>query len=361
MIIGVTGFFCSGKDTTAEILGRKGFSHVSLSDMIRAEIQRRGEEVTIPRLTEVGNELRREFGPGVLARRALECMDFARNWVVTSIRNPAEVEALRTRPDFVLVFIDAPQRVRFERSLGRARAGDPQTFEAFAAEEARQMNPDGGDPAAQALAATRAMADAIIDNDAGVDEFYDKVVQFTSQALFDYFLPRPSWDEYFMMMAEVAAMRGNCIKRRVGAVIVVGTQILSTGYNGTPKGIKNCHEGGCPRGKSLADSGASLAECLGVHAEENAIIQAAAHGVSIRGGTLYCTLCPCIYCAKSIINAGIKEVVYRESYAMDSLTRELFEAAGVAWRTLESPSVSVVPKYNHLPLRAPVKAAPEKD
>src|SRR5512133_3895412 len=95
----------------------------------------------------------------------------------------------------------------------------------------------------------------------------------------------------------------------------------------------------------MEDSGASLGECLGVHAEENAIIQAAAHGVAIRGATLFCTLCPCSYCAKSIINAGIVEVVYRESYAMDEVTRRLFEEAGGTFRNIAQPRVSVQPKY----------------
>lgn len=361
MIIGVTGFFCSGKDTMASILERKGFSHISLSDMIREELRRRGMELTIPNLTAVGNELRRHFGPGILGQRALECMDFARNWVVSSIRHPAELEALRTRPDFVMVFIEASRRVRYERSLARGREGDPISFAQFAAEEERQMRPSGGDPAAQALAACRELADVRLENDSTREEFHEKVVEFTGRALFDYFLPRPNWDEYFMMMAEVAAMRGNCIKRRVGAVIVLDKQILSTGYNGTPKGIRNCCEGGCPRGAGVADSGAALSECLGVHAEENAIIQAAAHGVAIRGGVLYCTLCPCSYCAKSIINAGIKEVVYRETYAMDDVTRKLFEEVGIHFRNIVQPAVSVRPKYNKLPIPAPVKAAAEKD
>jgi dCMP deaminase len=361
MIIGVTGFFCSGKDTMAAILQRKGFSHISLSDMIREELRRRGLEVTIPNLTVTGNELRRDLGPGILARRALETMDFARNWVVTSIRNAAEVETLRTRPDFVMVFVDATQRTRFERSLVRARAGDPQTFEAFVAEEARQTQAVGGDPAAQALAECRTLADVRLPNDGTYEEFEKTVIEFTSKALFDYFLPRPDWDEYFMMMAEVAATRGNCIKRRVGAVIVKDKQILSTGYNGTPKGIKNCYEGGCPRGASLADSGTALGECLAVHAEENAILQAASHGVPIRGGTLYATLCPCVYCAKSIINAGIVEVVYRESYAMDEVTRRLFEEAGVKCRNIVQPKISFSPKFAHGNLKTPTHPAGERD
>lgn len=345
MIVGVTGYFCSGKDTMASILMAKGFEHVSLSDMIRDEMKVRGRRIDIPGLTEVGNELRRLEGPGTLGRRALARMDFSRNWVVTSIRHPAEVEALRERPDFVMVFVDASQRKRFERSLTRARKGDPTTLETFAAEEKRQMRAEAGDGTAQQLEACRRMADLRITNNGSPDAFREKITQFLGRGLYDHFLPRPSWDEYFMMMAEVAATRGNCIKRRVGAVLVLNRQILSTGYNGTPKGITNCCDGGCPRGAGVADSGSGLTECIAVHAEENAIIQAAAHGVSIRGATLYCTLCPCQFCARAIINAGIVEVVYRYGYATDEMTTRLFKEVGVKLRKLENPAVTVAPIY----------------
>ena len=346
MIVGVTGFFCSGKDTMADILRAKGFAHVSLSDIIREELASRTIAQSIPQLTEVGNELRREHGPGVLAERALRRMDFGRNWVVTSIRHPAEVAALRRRIDFVLVFIDAPQRVRFERSLTRARAGDPATLEEFQQWEARQLDPHQGDPAAQAMAACRDLADEQLDNSADLDALRAKADAFVARGLVEYFLPRPSWDEYFMMIAEVAAIRGNCLRRRVGAVIVRTHQILSTGYNGTPKGITNCSEGGCPRCAGHAASGASLEECLCVHAEENAIVQAAANGVAIRGGTLYCTLSPCSYCAKSIINAGIVEVVYGGDYSLSPVSAALFKEAGVQLRQLVKPSVTVEPRFH---------------
>ncbi len=346
MIVGVTGFFCAGKDTIAEYLQAKGFVHISLSDMLREELKRRGKPVTIPNLTAVGNELRRVHGPGVLGERAAEKMDFSRNWVVTSIRHPAEVEALRSRPDFFLLFVDAPRKVRFERSLSRARKGDPLTFEEFEAAEKQQLSPKGGDPAAQALDACKKIADQNINNKHSREKLEEQITELVSRELFAHFLPRPNWDEYFMMMAEVAATRSNCIKRRVGAVIVHNQQILSTGYNGTPKGIKNCSEGGCPRCGGGGASGAGLNECLCVHAEENSIVQAAAHGVAIRGGTLYCTLCPCSYCAKSIINAGIREVVYGGAYAMDVVTRNLFKESGVVFRKLEDPAVSVRPVFH---------------
>jgi dCMP deaminase len=347
MIIGVTGFFCSGKDTLAEILADKGFAHISLSDMIRDELRNRKQKVSITSLTKVGNKLRREKGQGILAERALEQIDFSRNWVVTSIRHPLEVEVLRSRPDFLMVFVDAPQKVRFERSLARARKGDPLTLDEFISAEEQQMHPESGDPASQALALCRKQADIQLLNDTGLEDFRQKVISLAGEHLFKHFLPRPSWDEYFMMMAVVAATRSNCIKRRVGAVIVHNKQILSTGYNGTPKGITNCSEGGCPRCAGVADSGSNLGECLCVHAEENAIVQAAAHGVAIRNGTLYCTLCPCSYCAKSIINSGIVEVVYSGVYAMDIVTEKLFREAGIHFRKMDDPTVTVRLRFSH--------------
>jgi dCMP deaminase len=346
MIVGITGFFCSGKDTIADLLREKGFAHVSLSDIIREELSARRQSITIPHLTATGNELRRVHGAGVLAERALTRTDFGRNWVITSIRHPAEVAALRRRIDFVLLFVDAPQRVRFERSLARARPGDPVTFAQFRAWEARQLDPHKGDPAAQAMAACRDLADERLNNDKDLDALRAKVDAFVARGLVEHFLPRPSWDEYFMMLAEVAAIRGNCLRRRVGAVIVHNRQILSSGYNGTPKGITNCSDGGCPRCAGHAASGSSLDECLCVHAEENAIVQAAAHGVAIRGASLYCTLSPCSYCAKSIINAGIVEVVYAGNYTLSPITAALFKEAGIKLRQLRNPSVTIEPHFH---------------
>jgi len=125
---------------------------------------------------------------------------------------------------------------------------------------------------------------------------------------------RPSWDEYFINIAEVVATRSNCSSRSVGAIIVNDNRIVSTGYNGTPKGYQNCFEGGCVRCASGTNTGEKLEECLCVHAEANAIIQAAYHGGQVKGSTLYCTLEPCLSCAKLIINAGISRIVYKESY-----------------------------------------------
>lgn len=144
--------------------------------------------------------------------------------------------------------------------------------------------------------------------------------------------PRPSWDEYFMRIAQVASMRSNCIKRKVGAVVVKDRRIVSTGYNGTPRGTRNCNEGGCPRCNGLAASGTRLDECLCSHAEENAITQAAYHGTSVKGGCLYSTFSPCLMCAKMIINSGMDEVVFNVGYPLNDSTFRLFEEAGITIR-----------------------------
>jgi len=143
---------------------------------------------------------------------------------------------------------------------------------------------------------------------------------------------RPDWDEYFMEIAQVVAKRSSCIKRRIGAVIVRDKQILSTGYNGTPRGITNCNEGGCPRCNSFVESGKNLEECFCSHAEENAIVQAAYNGISVKGGSIYTTFSPCLYCARMIINSGIKEVVYNSKYPLSNSSFSLLKEAGVVVR-----------------------------
>ncbi|OGP86983.1 MAG: cytidine deaminase [Deltaproteobacteria bacterium RBG_13_65_10] len=145
---------------------------------------------------------------------------------------------------------------------------------------------------------------------------------------------RPGWDEYFMGIAKVVASRSNCVKRKVAAIIVKDKRVISTGYNGTPRGTKNCNEGGCPRCNALTVSGANLDECLCSHAEENAITQAAYHGTSVKGAVLYSTYSPCLLCTKMIINSGITEVIYNVAYALPETSIRLLHEAGVKVRQL---------------------------
>ena len=143
-----------------------------------------------------------------------------------------------------------------------------------------------------------------------------------------------SWDEYFMGIAMLAARRSKDPNTQVGACIVSQDNIiLSTGYNGTPRGVRNCFDDGCPRCSGHAPSGTGLDECLCVHAEQNAICQAARYGINVSDATIYVTISPCLTCAKLIINAGIREVVYGGDYtAFVETVKELFRSAGVTCR-----------------------------
>ncbi len=142
-------------------------------------------------------------------------------------------------------------------------------------------------------------------------------------------MKRPSWDEYFMEMAELTAKRSTCIRRRVGAVIVKENRAIATGYNGAPKGIAHCEDrGGCIRQQMNIPSGQRHELCMALHAEQNAIIQAAAMGNSIEGGTIYITHQPCAICAKMIINSGITRIVIKEGYP-DELAASILDEAGL--------------------------------
>lgn len=145
---------------------------------------------------------------------------------------------------------------------------------------------------------------------------------------------RPEWDAYFMEIAFLVSKRSTCLRRAVGAVIVKDHRILSTGYNGAPAGIKHCRETGCLREKLGVPSGQRHELCRGIHAEQNAIIQAAYHGVRIRGANLYCTNQPCSICTKMIINAGISKIYYASGYA-DKMSLELLAEAGIDLVSLE--------------------------
>ena len=142
-------------------------------------------------------------------------------------------------------------------------------------------------------------------------------------------MKRPTWDEYFMEMAELTAKRATCSRRQVGAVIVRDNRAVATGYNGAPRGLAHCEEkGGCLREKLGVPSGQRHELCRALHAEQNAIISAASMGNAIEGGTIYITHQPCVICAKMIVNAGIKRIVVREGYP-DELAREILDEAGL--------------------------------
>ena len=146
---------------------------------------------------------------------------------------------------------------------------------------------------------------------------------------------RPSYDEYFMEMAHLVAKRSTCLRRNVGAILVKDKHILSTGYNGAPKGLEHCSEVGCLRKELGIPSGERHEICRGLHAEQNAIIQAAVFGISIKNSVLYCTNTPCVVCAKMLINAGVKEIVYSGEYP-DDLAKKIISESKIKIRNSDN-------------------------
>lgn len=331
MIVGLTGRNAAGKGEAAEFFKSKGFTYYSLSDVIREEVTRSGQEITREHLITTGRRLRAENGTGYLAKQIKKRLAPDHNYVVDSFRHPDEVEVFRTGSDFVLLAIDAAPETRFGRIKQRGREADPETFEQFQVLEAREENRLSEE--GQDLHSTIGLADFTLPNEETLDQFTARLGDLLHRLLTD--MTRPSWDEYFMKLAQVASLRSNCIKRKVAAVIVRDKRVISTGYNGTPRGTKNCYEGGCPRCNNLADSGTRLEECLCSHGEENAITQAAYHGVSVKNATLYSTFAPCLMCTKMIINSGIREVVYNIDYPLNDTSFALFQEAGVVCRRLK--------------------------
>lgn len=331
MIIGLTGRNAAGKGEVADYLKSKGFAYFSLSDVLRETLRDGGEEVSRENLVKAGRRLRKQHGTGYLARQILSRLEPDQNYVVDSFRHPDEVAVFRQAPEFYLLEIAADEETRFQRIRRRDRENDPETLTQFQALEAAEATSEtaGG----QDLDKTRALADFRIQNDGSLEDLHSLLGKLLQEKLAA--LKRPDWDTYFMRIAQVASLRSNCIKRKVAALIVKDRRVISTGYNGTPRGTRNCFEGGCPRCNNLADSGTKLEECLCSHGEENAITQAAYHGVSVKDGTLYTTFAPCLMCTKMIINAGIREVVYNAEYPLNASSFSLLKEAGVDCRKLE--------------------------
>ena len=335
MHIGLTGTNASGKSTVIDILRKKGYVPFSLSDILRQELTQRNLEVSRENLIVIGNELREKYGAGVLAQRCIEQTD-SDYLVIDSIRNPQEVTELRQLKNFFLIAVDAPPEIRFERAQARNRQENAATLEEFLAIENREKSQDKN---AQNIVACMEMADFKLSNDGPIAELTQKIEAMLDEAQTRY---RPSWDEYFMKMAFLVAERSTCLRHHVGAILVKQKQVLSTGYNGAARKTRDCTELGCLREELNIPSGTRQEICRAIHAEQNAIIQAARHGVNVNAATLYCTHSPCIICAKMIVNAGIKRIVVNWKYPdIMNLARDLYQESGVKIERIPMPNLSI--------------------
>ena len=241
MIFAVAGPNGAGKGEGIRYLADRSFATLSLSDVIRKELKSRGIAETREGMIELGRELRAKRGHGALALEVTEGLLPDRNYAIDSVRHPREVEVLRScGHPCVLLWIDAGIEARFARLQQRGRPGDPATLSEFRELEARELGTGADDPAQQLLA-VRAMADFEIINDGDLMSLHAAIQDAFERSLF---FERPSWDEYFMNIARTVASRSNCVKRKVAAVVTIDRRIISTGYNGTPRGTRNCNEGG---------------------------------------------------------------------------------------------------------------------
>lgn len=311
VLLGITGTNAAGKDTLAEFLENKGFIRRSLSDEIRKECEVRGIPLTRENLIQLGTQLREKEGNSVLAKRALAGTNPDVHYTFASVRNPFEVDELKKSGNFFLIFVDAPIEARFERAKKRNREKEAQSFDEFKKMEEREYS--SANAASQQLMKVKEMADFVVINDGSFESFYEKIDSLLDKL--QYVHRRLTWDEYFMEMMRTVAKRSTCDRGRMGCVITNGKHLVTTGYSGSPPGMPHCDEVGHQMKKTVHEDGKESWHCVRtLHAEQNAILQAARLGVPLKEATLYCRVTPCRVCAMLIVGAGISRVVCEKKY-----------------------------------------------
>jgi dCMP deaminase len=264
------------------------------------------------------------------------------NIVIDSIRNPEEVEVLRTIPNFILIAIDAHQKLRHQRASKRSREGDPISTEEFRSLDAKDIDIGIHDCIDK--------ADHIIYNvSKSIDGLKKELEEFVETE------KRPSKDEYYLNIALAVARRSTCIRLKTGAIIVNRDQILSTGYNGAPRGSPNCIDlGFCARIKHNVPSGTRYEFCRSVHSEENAMLHSTRE--QMIGGTIYIAgynqknqlvkVFPCMLCQRKVMNAGVKRVVTFDENGIyeQSVEEWVEEAKKDPLKHLEHPEYTSQPK-----------------
>ncbi|KAK3945956.1 deoxycytidylate deaminase [Diplogelasinospora grovesii] len=375
MFIGICGSICAGRKTVAQYLvDHHNFTCLHLESKYRRHTENgdatpndaAGEETSveehatvITRRLQEGGQKHLNEGPDPKRQQShprsehnfptpealLEFVTrhWRDRWVTVDLPDEAVLDMYSRRPFFLLISVDAPLTVRWQR-FKRVNAYHPEYEGAtldFFVELSDELlyDPLTGQLPFMSRATVRLLNTSL--NLAHLYATLGKLDLLNPDRL------RPSWDTYFMALASLAAQRSNCMKRRVGAVVVRDKRVISTGYNGTPRGLKNCGEGGCGRCNQGQGSGHGLATCLCIHAEENALLEAGRE--RLDGGSrdkgvvvLYCDTCPCLTCSIKIVQVGISEVVYSQGYSMDGETAAVFREAGVKLRQFVPPANGLI-------------------
>lgn len=299
---------------------------MTLSSMVREEARKRGIAEERENLMKIGNEMREACGAGILAKLAREKISACGNWVIDGIRNPAEIEEIRRSGCARIVGLKVSEDILVSRILNRSREGDSSEAKNILKKIRRELG-QGEPKEGQQVAKCMKMADIVIANEGTLDELEKKFIEYyNSLRGMKKKYNRPSKDEYYLDLAKSVCRRATCLKVEIGAVIIKDDQVVATGYCGAPRGTKSSFEHGfCLRAKLGIPSGHRYEMCRSVHAEQNAIINAARSGVSLLGGDMYIygkirsdnekgsdqplDAFPCFICKKMLINCGLKRVI----------------------------------------------------
>ncbi|RIB29085.1 deoxycytidylate deaminase [Gigaspora rosea] len=325
MFIGITGSICSGKHTIAEwLVSVHGFTPLTLRDNDNYRL----------------DALHFETPSDLLEYVTKNWID---NFVTCDIDSLYVLETYRKRPFFLLLAVDGPLTIRYQRCLARCQdlGHQPPTLERFIIENDERLFKIGhtDDFSISSIYNLMTMADLnIVNSFLSLQLLYAHLhgLNITNSERL-----RPSWDTYFMHLSDLAALRSNCMKRRVGCILVKDFRVIATGYNGTARGLKNCNQGGCERCNDAVSCGKELDTCLCLHAEENALLEAGRERIG-QGSILYCNTCPCLRCSVKLIQSGVTEVVYNKTYGMDSWTSRILKEAGIKLRQHSPPTMRLV-------------------
>ncbi|ODN89187.1 dCMP deaminase [Cryptococcus wingfieldii CBS 7118] len=345
MFIAIIGTPSAGKKVVLQYLEKKyGFQRLRF-----AKDQPKEEDIS-GRIAKIDVNGDGQVAAAHTYANANDLLDFVtHNWlshfVTTDLTSFDDVEPFVKRPFFLLVSVDGPLIVRYERERARAESlKQTLSLEKFMTDHDALLH---GPPPQTSSLPTLAHMQLQSDFRRVLDLAHIQVNNnFADISALHWYLDRldlldegrlrPGWDTYFMTLASLASHRSNCMKRRVGALLVRSKRILSTGYNGTPRGVRNCNQGGCSRCNGSARGGEALNECLCLHAEENALLEAGRDRIG-DDSVIYCNTCPCLRCSVKIVQCGVREVVYNQSYSMDEASAMVLKEGGVILRQLSMP------------------------